>query len=220
MVHALATGAGKDATLAFHRARAGGLDVSWAFNVYEGTTGRVRFHGTPKELVAAHTRALELELVTDHTHPREFEEVFLDVLDRLKERGVGGVVFGNVHLDGVRAWYEERTRAAGLEHVEPLWGEEPSELVRELIALGYRATVVSVDLERGDPAWLGRELTLSLVDEIEATGADPCGEHGEYHTFVWDGPDFHRPLPIRTGEVVEMEGHRLVDLSLDETPEK
>lgn len=220
MVHALATGAGKDATLAFHRARAGGLDVSWAFNVYEGTTGRVRFHGTPKELVAAHTSALELELVSDHTHPREFEEVFLDVLERLKERGVGGVVFGNVHLDGVRAWYEERTRAAGLEHVEPLWGEEPSELVRELIALGYRATVVSVDLERGDPAWLGRELTLSLVDEIEATGVDPCGEHGEYHTFVWDGPDFHRPLPIRTGEVVEMEGHRLVDLSLDETPEK
>lgn len=220
MIHALATGAGKDATLAFHRARAEGLDVSWAFNVYEGTTGRVRFHGTPKELVVAHARALELELVTDHTHPREFEEVFLDVLERLKERGVGGVVFGNVHLDGVRAWYEERTRAVGLEHVEPLWGEEPSELVRELIALGYRATVVSVDLERGDPTWLGRELTLSLVDEIEAAGVDPCGEHGEYHTFVWDGPDFHRPLPIRTGEVVEMEGHRLVDLSLEETPEK
>ena len=215
MSYALATGAGKDATLAYHRARADGLDVGTAFSVYEGSTGRIRFHGTPVELVEAHVRALELELVVDHTHPREFEPVFLDVLERLKGEGVEGVVFGNVHLEGVRAWYEERTRAAGLEQVEPLWGEDPSELVREFLAAGYRATVVSVDLEQGDAAWLGRELTLSLVDEIEAHGADPCGERGEYHTFVWDGPDFHRPLPVRTGEEVEMEGHRLVDLSLE-----
>lgn len=218
--HALATGAGKDATLALHRARARGLEVTHAFNVYEGNTGRVRFHGTRKELVEAQARALGLEPVMAHTHPREFEEAFREVLDELVDRGVRGVVFGNVHLEGVRAWYEERTSRAGLTHVEPLWGREPGELVRDVVALGYRALVVSVDLERGKPGWLGRELTLPLIAEIEAAGVDPCGEHGEFHTFVRDGPGFRRPLPVTRGEEVEMEGHRLLDLTLDQDPRR
>lgn len=209
---ALATGAGKDATLALHRARRQGRDVRYAFNVYEGSTERVRFHGTRKELVEAHGRALDLQVLLDHTHPRDFAPVFEGVLDALQERGVDGVIFGNVHLEGVRAWYEERTAAAGLEHLEPLWGREPAELVREFVELGYRAVVVSVDLESGDPAWLGEEVDHDLLDALEARGADPCGEHGEYHTFVWDGPEFEAPVAFRRGREVEMEGHRLLDL--------
>lgn len=212
MTHALATGAGKDATLALHRARAEGLDVRFAFNVFEGSTGRVRFHGTRAELVEAHGRALGLEPLLEHTHPDDFETAFGRVLDRLVGLGVEGVIFGNVHLEGVRAWYEERVRAAGLEHVEPLWAGDPGALVREFVELGYRATVVSVDLERGDPGWLGRRLDDDLVAEIEAAGADACGEHGEYHTFVRDGPGFRHPVSVSPGEVVEMEGHRLLDL--------
>ena len=209
---ALATGAGKDATLALHRARRQGRDVRYAFNVYEGSTGRVRFHGTRAELVEAHGRALGLEVLLDHTHPRDYEPVFLGMLDALKERGVDGVIFGNLHLEGVREWYEERTTAAGLHHLEPLWGDDPGRVAREVVAVGYRAVVVSVDLERGDPAWLGRELDADLVADLEARGADPCGEHGEYHTFVWDGPELDEPVAFRKGEEVEIEGHRLLDL--------
>lgn len=214
MRYALSTGAGKDATLALHRARADGLDVTHAFSVYEGNSGRIRFHGTRMELVEAHAAALELELVSDHTHPREFEEVFTGTLERLRDLGIGGVVFGNVHLEEVRAWYEERTRAAGLKHVEPLWGLDPGELVQDVISLGYRATVVSVDLEKAPAEWLGQEVSLGLLRELGERGLDPCGEHGEYHTFVWDGPEFRRPVWTRRGEEVEMEGHRLLDLSL------
>lgn len=214
IAYALATGGGKDAALALHRARAEGLDVTHAFNVYEGNTGRVRFHGTRRELVAAQAAALDLELVSAHTHPRDFDDVFRDVLESLTKGGLGGVVFGNVHLDDVRAWYQERTTAAGLKHVEPLWGADPAELVQDVVAVGYRAIVVSVDLERGRPEWLGRELSLALIREIEKTGSDPCGEHGEYHTFVWDGPEFRRPVPVVRGDEVEMEGHRLLDLTL------
>lgn len=212
MTFALSTGAGKDATLALHRARADGLDVPLAFNIYEGSTGRVRFHGTPRELVEMQAEALDMELVQGHTHPDDFETVFGEVLERLQDRGAEGVIFGNIHLEDVRAWYEERTTGVGLRHEEPLWGEDPAEVVRELIATGYRATVVSVDLERGDASWLGREVTLDLVEEIERFGADPCGEHGEFHTFVWDGPGFRRPVPVEPGRVVEIEGHRLLDL--------
>ncbi len=210
---ALATGAGKDATLALHRARALGWEVPVAFNVWEGSSGRVRFHGIPRELVGEHASALDLRLLDDHTHPDDFETVFGRMLERLVREGVVGVVYGNVHLEGIRSWYEERTTAAGLEHREPLWGDPPGELVREFVDLGYGATVVSVDLERGDPGWLGRELDRELVEELEARGCDPCGEHGEYHTFVHDGPLFRRSVQVESAGTVEMEGHRLLDLT-------
>lgn len=183
-----------------------------AFNIYEGSTGRVRFHGTRKELVAVHAAALGLQLVQRSTGPADFESAFLGVLDELAARGVEGVIFGNIHLADVRAWYEERTTEHGFRHVEPLWGEAPGEVARELVRLGYRARIVSVDLAQGDPAWLGRDLSEELIQEMEAWGIDPAGEKGEYHTFVWDGPTLRAPVRFRVGETVEMEGHRLVDL--------
>jgi uncharacterized protein (TIGR00290 family) len=212
MVYALSTGAGKDATLALHRARAGGLDVRYAFNLYDGETERVAFHGTRRALVEAHARALDLEPMLEPVGSEGFEPAFLHVLDELVRLGVGGVVMGNIHLADVRAWYEDRTSGAGLKHVEPIWGEPPGELAREVVALGYRATVVSVDLAQGDADWVGRELDLGLVDAVERHGADACGERGEYHTFVSDGPAFRAPVPFRAGELVTMKGHRFVDL--------
>jgi uncharacterized protein (TIGR00290 family) len=210
--YALSTAAGKDATLALHRARAEGLDVPFAFCIYDPATQRVRFHGTRKSLVEAQAAALGLELLALPAGADEFEPVFLDALHQVKARGAGGVVFGNIHLADVRAWYEERTKGAGLKHMEPLWGQSPGELVREVIALGYRATIVSVDTAQAEPSWAGRELTFSIVAEMEARGADPCGERGEYHTFVFDGPLFHSPVFVQAGETVEQNGHRLVDL--------
>lgn len=209
---ALATGAGKDSTLALHRARAAGLNVTHAFTVYEGNSGLVRFHGTPVALVEAHAAALGLELLAAHTHPDDFETVFAALLDRLVERGVGGVIFGNIHLADVRGWYEERTTGRGLQHHEPLWDDPPGVLVRDFVTLGYRATVVGVDLARGLPEWVGREVTHEWIAEVEAYGADPCGEYGEYHTFVHDGPGFSSPVGFKTGAPLEMEGHRILAL--------
>ena len=210
--YALATAAGKDATLALHKARADGLDVPFAFCIYDPASERIRFHGTRKALVEAQAEALGLQLLALPAAPDQFESVFMDALARLKGLGAGGIVFGNIHLADVRAWYEERTKREGLKHVEPLWGQRPGELVREVLALGYRANIVSVDLAQGDSAWAGQELTLKLVAEMEARGADPCGERGEYHTFVFDGPLFHSPVFVQKGETVEQNGHRLVDL--------
>lgn len=210
--YALSTGSGKDATLALHRARAEGLDVRVGFNLYDGATERVAFHGTRAELVRRHCQALGLDPVVEPVRADGFEVAFAGMLERLREMGVGGVIFGNIHLEDVRAWYEERTRSAGLDHREPLWGEPPRALADEVVRLGYRALVVSVDLEQGDPSWLGRELEPDLLDRIEEAGADPCGERGEYHTFVFDGPAFRDPVAVERGEVVEMKGHRLLDL--------
>lgn len=220
---AIATAAGKDATLALHRARRAGLDVRWAVNVFEGSSGLVRFHGTPRALVDAQVRALGLEPLFGHTLPgsgeadpeRDFESAFRSLLDDLAALGARGVLFGNLHLTGIRDWYRERVQAAGLEHREPLWGRDPESVARAVPAEGFRALVISVNLELGDPDWLGRELDDDLVDRFLRAGIDPAGEHGEYHTFVHDGPSFRSPVPLRITGRQEREGHRYLELESD-----
>lgn len=211
--YALAWSGGKDATLSYHRARQQGYPVSRLFTVYEGDSGRTRFHGVRRELIEAQAASLGLEPVLESTHPEDYEEAFGRALDRLAEAGVQGVVFGNVHLEDVRAWYENRVTDRGLEHVEPLWGDPPRRLLREFLSAGYRTVICSVKLDAGRPEWLGRELDGQLAAELEAEPhVDCCGEHGEYHSFAWDGPLFEEAVGFRRGEMIEIEGHRLLDL--------
>jgi diphthine-ammonia ligase len=122
MNYALFWSGGKDSLLALDRGRRFGLDIQALVNLYEGNSGRVRFHGVRKELIAEQANALGLELLQGKTHPENFEEAFLLVLQELKERGFDGIVFGNIHLADSRAWYEQRTTTHGFQHIEPLWG--------------------------------------------------------------------------------------------------
>jgi uncharacterized protein (TIGR00290 family) len=205
---------GKDCTLAFDRARRDELDVRWLASIYEGNTGRVRFHGLRQELLIAQADALALRPVLRHTHPEDFEPVFLRLLAELRDLGCTGCLFGNVHLADVRGWYEERVTAAGLAHREPLWGEPGMELVYEFVERGYRALVISVDPLRPAAPWLGRELDADLLTEIGITeDLDPSGERGEYHTFAWDGPLFRRPVTFEHGATLERDGHQFIDLA-------
>ncbi|HEX6509373.1 MAG TPA: diphthine--ammonia ligase [Chloroflexota bacterium] len=215
MRYALSFSGGKDSMLALHRAVNAGYDVACLFNIYEGSSGRVRFHGIRAPLIAAQAAAIDIPLVQDHTHPDDYETVFLRLLDRLRDEGIRGIIFGNIHLADLRAWYEERVTGRGLEHVEPLWEDPPATLVREVIDRGYRPRLVSVDLARTPEAWLGRVLDHALLDEMAAyPEIDACGECGEYHTFVESGPLFRRPLDLVWGARVEMEGHALIDATL------
>ncbi len=186
--------------------------MRWLVNLFEQSSGRVRFHGVRAELVRAQAAGLGLELVQRPVTPEGFEAAFRAALGELRARGCEAVAFGNVHLQEVRAWYEERVRAAGLTHLEPLWGSPPGKLVREFLDLGYGAVVVSVDLRLGKAGWVGAQVDEAFLRSVEEAGADPCGEFGEYHTFVFSGPAFLRPVRFRMGQLLEREGHRFVDL--------
>ena len=213
MAYALMTSGGKDSMLALDRARQEGLDVRILATIYEGSTGRLRFHGVRHELIAAQAEALGLEYVAAATSPHPFEPVFEQMLRDLKDRDIQGVVFGNIHLADVREWYEERVKAAALEHIEPLWGGPGIEVAWGVVERGHRAVVVSVDLAQRAVPFLGREFDADLVTEIGTMeGIDPCGERGEYHTFVFDGPDFSEAVEFTRGETVEIDGHRFLDL--------
>ena len=190
---------GKDSALALLRARARGLNVARLVNFYDPATDRVRFHATRSDLMRAQADAMDMELLPIGVAWDRYEPAFRAMLASLKTEGFAGVVFGDIHLGDVRAWYEERVLGAGLEHVEPIWGEPPAALLAEFVAGGSRAVLTCVDTRLGED-WLGRTIDERFVADIGATGIDPAGENGEYHSFAYAGPLFRRPVAWRTGE--------------------
>ena len=213
---ALSFSGGKDSMLALDRAVRRGWPVTYLLNLYDEASERVRFHGVHKTLIQAQADALGIPLLSKPTRPDTFEQVFLQALDDLRQRGVDAIIFGNIHLADVRAWYEARTTGHDLLHLEPLWGEPVETLAREVIQRGYHAVLTSVELARAKETWLGQPLSEPLLAAFAAAGIDLCGERGEYHTFVNNGPLFRSPVPIRLGERVSMPGYALIDLLLEE----
>ncbi len=199
--HALMWSGGKDSALALHRAREAGLDIARLISFYDSATGRVRFHGVRVELLEEQAKAAGVEITTIGTPWEEMEARLAEELATLKSEGFTGIVLGDIHLADVRAWYESRVVAAGLEHVEPIWGEPPPRLLGEFVAIGGRAVVTCVDTTRLDRSWLGRIIDETFVDEIGASGVDACGENGEYHSYVFAGPVLRRDIGWRLGEV-------------------
>lgn len=211
---ALSFSGGKDSMLALDRALKAGARVEYLLTLYDEASQRVRFHNVPIVLIQAQADALGIPLLAYPNAPEHFEAVFLQALRELRQRNIDTLLFGNIHLADVRAWYEERTTAAGFVHREPLWGEAPAQLVRAYLARGYKALLTCIELARARPAWLGAQMDEALVREFEQAGIDPCGERGEYHTFVYDGPLFARPLPVHAGSVSEAAGFRMLDVHL------
>lgn len=181
---------GKDSALALVRAREQGFEIGCLINVIDAATGRVRFHATRAELIAAQAEALGVPLRQLATSWPEFEATLRAALAGIAAEGYAGVILGDIHLADVRAWYEERVHAAGLEHVEPLWGDAPLALVREYATRGGRAVITCCEVARLDERWLGRVIDTASVEELVREPIDPCGENGEYHSFAFAGPPF------------------------------
>jgi diphthine-ammonia ligase len=156
-----------------------------------------------------------LQLISEATHPRNFEAAFQSALQELKRQDIKGICFGNIHLSDIREWYESRTTSNGFQHVEPLWGSSPEALISEFIGRGHRARVVSVFLKHGKREWLGQEFTEKFAAELSAEPeVDLCGERGEYHSFTFAGPLFREELPLCSHATFEREGHLILDLDL------
>jgi len=204
---------GKDSALALDRARRSGLDVARLISFYDSATGRVRFHATRVEMLEAQAKAIGIDLQAIPTTWPEMDATLNQRLAALRDEGFAGVVFGDIHLADVREWYERRVRAAGLEHVEPIWGEPPGALLGEFIASGGRAVLTCVELAKLDRSWLGRITDERFAAEIEKTGVDACGENGEYHSFAFAGPAFEKPLSWAAGELRLEAGFAQLDVT-------
>ena len=207
---------GKDAYLAFARAvAAGGRPEALVCMLHEDGE-RSRGHGLPVAVLEAQAEALGIELVTRATTWDDYEATFVGVLHELRRRGVEAGVFGDIDLEGHRVWVEGVCDVAGLSCHLPLWQEPRRLLIGELLADRVRASVVAVDAAKLDAAFLGREITPELVAELEAAGADACGEEGEYHTMVTAAPLFSAPVPFAWDGREERDGHWVLKFTAGE----
>ena len=191
---------GKDSALAVARARSNGCRIDRLVTFYDPASGRIRFHETPISLVSVQADAVGAELDARPAAWQDMGAEFRRLLDDLVSAGYRGLVFGDIHLADVRAWYEEQVLASGLEHVEPIWGEAPVDLLGEYVRAGGRAVVSCCDSERLDAGWLGRITDETFLVDIARVGIDVCGEKGEYHTFAFAGPPLERPVAWRAGD--------------------
>jgi len=194
---------GKDSMLALHRALDAGHDVRALLAMFDETGERSRSHALPPALMRAQADALGIPLVMRNAGWSTYEAVFTEQLRAFAEQGITHGLFGDIDLQPHRDWEEKVCAAAGIEAVLPLWHEPRRALVDELLALGYRARVVCVDARFLDASFCGREFDASFIADLPAE-VDACGENGEFHTFVFDGPRFACHVPHQVLQVHEL----------------
>lgn len=208
---------GKDAAWTLHTLRAAGdRDPVGLVTTVVPDLGRTAMHGVRTELVRAQARAaglplLEVPLPWPCTNDR-YEEAFLAGLAAARrDWGVSHVAFGDLFLEDIRAYRERLLAGTGLAPVFPLWGAPTRDLLAAMLAGGLRARIVCVDPGQLDRRFAGRELDRRLAAELPP-GADPCGERGEFHTFVTEGPMLAGSVDVAPGDVVERDGFVYADL--------
>ena len=213
---ALSWSGGKDSALVLWMLRRQLLEPEALITTVTENYERVSMHGVRRELLARQAEALGIPLVEVLIPPACVNEIYEA---RMAEAfavgplsGVEMVAFGDLFLEDVRAYRERRLEAAGRRGLFPLWGQDTAALAREFIEAGFEATLVCVDPGALDAGFCGRRYDERLLAELPPR-VDPCGENGEFHTFVTAGPIFRDPVACETGEIVEREGFVFCDLT-------
>ncbi len=197
----LSWSSGKDCAYALHRLRLEQrYTVTALLTSLDRMSGRVAMHGTPEELVRR--QAIELGLPLHYVMAEDSErqhQQLRDLLTKASQEGVEGVAFGDLFLEDVRAYREEKMKETGISTLFPLWEIPTRELANNIIQEGFKAIITSVDLRVLPLTYLGRSFDAQFLQDLPAH-VDPCGERGEFHTFVYDGPIFHNPVSLCVGQ--------------------
>ena len=218
---ALAWSGGKDSSLALAALRADpAVEVVSLLTTVTGDYDRISMHGVRRTILDAQVAALGLPLIEATIPPAAtnelYEDAFATALEILRRRrpDVSHLAFGDLVLADVRAYRERLLERLGWTPVFPLWGKDTTLLAKRFVEEGYRAILSCVDTTQLPPEFAGREFDATLLDELPAT-VDPCGERGEFHTCVYDGPIFRWPLSLQAGERVRRDGRfEYCDLTL------
>jgi uncharacterized protein (TIGR00290 family) len=217
----LSWSSGKDSAFALKVLRErDDLEVVGLLTTLNETHDRVAMHAVRRKLLEAQARAAGLPLRTIELQWPSSNEVYearmRGAVERAAADGIQVIAFGDLFLEDVRAYREKQLAQTGLSPCFPLWGLPTDSLARTMIAEGVRARLTCVDPRVLSGAFAAREFDARLLAELPAE-VDPCGERGEFHTFVYDGPMFSAPVAIEAGEVVERDGFVFADLLPAET---
>ena len=191
---------GKDSCLACYKAISSGFKVSHLLNMISEEGRNSRSHGISAMLIAAQAQAIGIPIVQRRTTWENYEHEFRQVVGELKQQGVDGAVFGDIYVQEHKDWLDKVCGDLAIKNVMPLWGLDTGEIIHEFIDSGFKAIVVRTRADLLGEDWLGREIDRGFVNDLaKLRKVDLCGELGEYHSFVYDGPLFQRPLKIVKG---------------------
>jgi len=207
---------GKDSAMALHALRAAqDCRITALLTTITEEYDRISMHGVRRALLERQAESLGLPvhavLIPPQCINATYEERMKEALAQYFARGVRRVAFGDIFLEDLRVYREKNLAQAGMQAMFPIWKRDTRELAREFVRLGFRAIAVCVDPCALDPSFAGRELDASFFADLPP-GVDPCGENGEFHTFVFDGPVFKSPIAFRVGEKVLRDGFCFCDL--------
>jgi uncharacterized protein (TIGR00290 family) len=207
---------GKDSALALQTVRQDpNVTVAALLVTLNAEADRVAMHAVRRALLESQADRLDLPLhVVEIPSPCPndvYEARMTEALDAAARDGVNAVVFGDLFLEDVRQYREQALQGTGIAPLFPLWGRPTRELAHAIIGEGVRAILTCVDPSQLDPSFVGRAFDDDLLRDLPEA-VDPCGERGEFHTFVWNGPGFTSPIPVRPGEVVIRDGFVFCDV--------
>jgi uncharacterized protein (TIGR00290 family) len=203
---------GKDSALALHHATRGGAELGLLVTMLTEGGERSRSHGLRRELLEAQARSIGAPIAFAATTWDDYEEALTGELVEAGRRGLRTGVFGDIDIERHREWVERVAAAAGTEALHPLWQRDRAELMREVLALGFRAVLVAVRDGVLPASLLGETIDAAVLGEFERAGVDLAGENGEFHTCVVDGPIFSTPVEVERGESSLRDGVWFIDL--------
>jgi uncharacterized protein (TIGR00290 family) len=198
---------GKDSSLCLPKLlESNEYDICGLLTTVNKEKGRVSMHGIREKLIHLQAKQIGIPLhcimLPDSLDMEQYDQIMSDSLRALKEKGVHFGAFGDIFLEDLRKYRESRLKEIGVEAIFPLWNKNTDQLAREFIKLGFKAVVASVDGRVLDASFVGRKFNHQFLEDLP-DGVDPCGENGEFHSFVFDGPIFKRPVPFNKGKIVE-----------------
>jgi len=179
---------------------------------------RISHHGVRVKLLEQQASAIGIDLhilylpqtCTNDIYERQMKKVMLEYLDK----GIRTVAFGDIFLEDLRTYREEKLSLVDMKAIFPIWKRDTTKLVNTFIDLGFKSYISCIDAEKLDPSFAGRLIDESFLHDLP-DGVDPCGENGEFHSFVFDGPIFNRHVPVSVGEIVQRDKRYFADLLSD-----
>jgi len=217
----LSWSSGKDCAWALHLLRQQpDIEVAGLLTTINSKFDRVAMHGTRRTVLESQAAAAHLplwQIPLPWPCPNEvYEQRMSEACSRAVAEGINAIAFGDLFLQDIRTYREAQLKPTGLEPLFPLWAIPTAELARQMISGGLRAKIVCVDSRQLDPGFAGRDFDDAFLNDLPSN-IDPCGENGEFHSCVYDGPMFANPIPLESGETVDRDGFVYADFSLCES---
>ncbi|WOV87164.1 diphthine--ammonia ligase [Sporosarcina oncorhynchi] len=206
---------GKDSALAYYRAKLNGGVPERLLTMFEEDEKRSKSHALPLEIIEAQANSLGVPLIIRGADWNSYEGQFLGAMKECFEAGIPNGVFGDIDLEDHLTWVRTACAKVGMKAIHPLWMEPRRKLLEEFVNEGFEAYIIVVNTKMMPAAFIGRKFTIELMDELETLGIDSCGESGEFHTVVVDGPIFKTRIPLTFNGQHERDGYVFMDVALE-----